>query len=496
MEELRSRFVKSVLWLGSTKVLGQLFSWAVTIFLVRLLSPQDFGIVGMVAAYEAIIIIIYDLNLGSALVQKSDLTREDVQTTFWAILVLGVAFYVITLLLAPFVAQFFHNDKVQKVLVVYGLGVFVQSFQQVPYWLLSKRLDFDKRAKAEFISAVSSLVVSLVLAVYGHGLWSLVYGFVVKNCLQALLLSYYFNWGEYFSRYQFFSFSFQALRSLLNFSIPLTGFYSLRYIFTKSDSIIVGRWLGSTSLGYYSVALDLAKIPVDKFVMILNQVCFPVFCELQENTQTLKKYFSKILGIVALVVFPVSIGAALLSRELVFIVLTEKWEPVILPFICLCLVAVLQSIAGVNSMLLNARGRSPANLRFSILGAVTLPLSFLVGVRFGMTGVALSWVVVYPILFLYLCYCTVVELRAGAGEILQPLKAPLYSTVLMSIAVLGCKILVGFNEVSIPSFILYMAVGAIVYTASVLLLSPETVTDFKGIYRDLRSRQVIPAENT
>jgi O-antigen/teichoic acid export membrane protein len=157
MEDIKGKFVKSVVWLGSARFIGQAFSWLITIILVRLLSPQDFGIVAMGTVYQGVIVLAYDLNLGAALVQKSDLGRECVQTVFWFILALGIALYGVTILVAPAVAHFFRNEQLIMVLVVYGLGTLFQSFQQVPFWIMSKRLDFGLRAKAEFISNIASL---------------------------------------------------------------------------------------------------------------------------------------------------------------------------------------------------------------------------------------------------------------------------------------------------------------------------------------------------
>lgn len=493
MEDIRSKFVKSVVWVASAKFLGQGLSWLVTIFLIRLLAPQDFGIVAMVSAYHALVVILFDLSLGQALVQKKDLDTTAIQTTFWFVSGAGLFLYLFSFFFAPYVAAFFKAPEVTKILRVYAIGIIFQSMQEVPYCLMSKKLDFDKRAKSEFGSNVISLMVSFLLAYLGYGVWSLVFGFLTKTFAQAILIFYFFHWGDLFVPKSIFIFSWDELSDLLKFSLPLTGFYFLRYVFTKSDSVIVGRWMGDKSLGYYSVALDLARMPVDKFITIISQVCFPVFAKLQYDLGMLRKYFYKILEFVSLIVFPISIGAALLSKEMVYLLLTPKWLPIVEPFICLCFVAILQSLAGILFMLINALGKSRINFAFSLISAVVLPISFLIAVHFGLLAVALSWAVVYPPLFLYLLHRTNHEIDSNFGEFATALKSPFLGVLTMALAVLGLKVIIGFDSISLQNFLLYISVGASTYVSYIWFFSPETIKEIKGIYFDLRSPKVSPS---
>lgn len=489
MHNIKNKFINGVFWLGSAKFLGQTASWLITIFLVRLLTPQDFGIVAMVAAYEAIIIITYDLNLGAALVQKKDLDPLTIQTAFWFILGSSLILYISTMFLAPYIAVFFRTEKVTIVLRVYAIGIIFQSIQQVPYWLLAKQLEFDKQAKALFISNVISLIISLVLAFLGFGVWSLVLGFITKNFFQALFICLFFKWSDFFSWKNLFSFSWSKLYSLFEFSIPLTGFYSLRYIFMRSDTIIIGRFLGDEILGYYSVATDLARIPVDKFITIINQVCFPVFSELQDNFKILRHYFFMTIKFVSLIVFPVIVGASLLSNELVFLILTPKWQPIILLFICLCFVAGFQSLAGIMFMVINAIGKSRINFKFSLIAALLLPISFIIGVQYGALGVAVSWLIVYPLLFLYLLSRINSEIQAESTEFVNAIKLPFYTVVLMTLVVFTVKLLIGFDKISFKTLLLYVFVGAVTYITCIYLFSPNTIKELKAIYNELWSKK-------
>lgn len=161
---LKKKAVKSIFWLGGAKFAGQAVSWLLTIFLIRILSPEDFGLLGMAAVYQAVIIIIYDLNLGSAIVQKPDFQPKDASTCFWFIFSLSSLLYGVTWCISPYVAAFFGNTMVIPILRVYAIGTVLDSFQIVPFWLLSRQLDFDKRAKAEFSSNLVQGVLQLSLA--------------------------------------------------------------------------------------------------------------------------------------------------------------------------------------------------------------------------------------------------------------------------------------------------------------------------------------------
>jgi O-antigen/teichoic acid export membrane protein len=262
----------------------------------------------------------------------------------------------------------------------------------------------------------------------------------------------------------------------------------------RSDAIIIGRAIGDNALGYYSVALDLARIPVDRFVMMLNQVCFPVFSKLQQDFESLKNYFLKITEFVSLVVFPMSVGAALLSKEIVFLVLTSKWEPIIEPFAFLCVLSLFQSLAGIISMLLNALGHSRTNMIFALIGAVALPIAFVISVRFGIIGVAASWLIVYPLLFAHLLQQACAKLHITMFDFCRAIKTPVLAVTLMTSFVLGAKALIGFDRISISYCVFYVAVGAGSYLFYIAIFSPKTFRSIGKIFSELRSqRDLSPA---
>lgn len=421
MPSLRDKAIKSVFWVGSARSFGQIFSWIVTIYLVRKLSPTDFGLFAIGMVFISIIRILYDVNLGSAILQNKDITNKGVSTTFWFILILALLFYYLTWNCSSYVAAFFGNERIGIVIRIMGIGLLFQAFYLVPYWLLAKELDFNKRAKAEVFSSFLAQLTALSMAISGFGVWSLVMRFISREFFLAIFIYLLFPWKPQFH------FSLRRLQPLLRFGLSVTGFAVFKYSYENIDRIIIGKLLGDTLLGYYSVAIHLSRMPIDKVITIINQVCFPVFSELQAESERLKRYFLQVTKLISLFAFPALIGGILVTEELVHLFLGVKWVPIIFVLQVLCAVTIPQTIVGTITALNNACGKPKINLIFSATLAVTLAGAILFGVKYELAGVAVAWLIVYPVVFLGMLYKSTKEidlsLSAFFGNILHPIAA-------------------------------------------------------------------------
>lgn len=433
---LKERAIKSVFWVGSARLLGQLFSWSVTILLVRILAPEDFGLMGMMMAYQAIIIIIYDLSLGEAIIQKKDLSEKDTTTCFWFTICFGLILTLFTWFISPTVAIFFKKNQIIWMLRISSLGIFCLSVKEIHTILLCRNLDFDKRSKAQLFSGIISLIVSLVMALFGFGIWSLVFGLLANHFSHTLFTLYYIRWKPKLY------FSFDRLMNMFRFAAPMAGTNILRYFSNSSDSIIVGRYLGADPLGYYRVAMDLSRIPIEKFISIINQVCFPVFSKLQNDIENLRSYFIKVVQYIALSTLPMFIGMILVSTEIIELILTPKWLPSLQLFRIFCILAILQSLGGVFTSMLKARGKVIVIFRFSLMNGIFLPVSFLLAVPFGLEAIAYCWLIIFPPLFLYLFLHVIRELELTLLAFLKIVLPACVGSGVMATSVLTVRVLI------------------------------------------------------
>lgn len=483
MQGLKEKAIKSFFWLGSARFLGQLFAWVFTIVLIRVLTPEDFGLMGMAMAYHSVIVILYDINLSAAIVQKKELSKVEESTCFWFILLISAIFYIFTWHFAPIVSQFFSNERITKILRVLSIAILFDAFQIVPFWLLSRRLDFQKRAKAEFFSNILQSIVAVSLALFGFGVWSLVYSTVLKFFFRAILIYAQYPWRP------LFVFRLSVLLEMLRFSIPLTGYQLLRYGTLQADTIIIGRILGVSILGFYRVAMDLSRIVIDKLIVIVNHVSFPVYSQLQDETEKLRNYFLKVNQYIALIAFPVLIGMAIVAEEIIILILSEKWLPVRIPLQILCVVSLFQIVATHFPVILNARGKSRVNLYFSILTIATLPPALFFAADFGLIGVSLTWLFLYPILTFFIIFNTLKEIKLRLSDYIQTIKHPVLGTIAMSLAVITEKTFVFGDSITYISLFVLIFTGLMVYVVYFFLFSPGTFSDVKEIIRTLLNKK-------
>ena len=482
MEDLKNKAIKSVFWVGSIKFLSQAISWAVTILLIRILTPEDYGLMGIALAYKMLLAIFFDLAIGEAILQKKELHEEDRSTAFWLIVVFSLALLVATWFAAPHWAAFFDNAALIDIIRVVSISLLFFAMMEVSQRLLARRFEFKRRSQFELIAAVLSLLVSLTMALQGYGVWALVIGDLVRNAVLAVLVFWYAKWVPHFI------FSLHSVRHLLGFGFPITGHYISEFISTKSDSLIIGRMLGQDTLGYYTVAMSVSRIPVAKGIQIIQQVLFPVFSALQNDTREFQRYFYQVVYLVSIIFFPVFLGMLAVSEEIVVVILSEKWLPSLFVFQVFTAFGLLFSFAGILVVILKSRAATRSLVHFSLYSAVLMPVAFLAGSMYGLKGVAIGWAAVYPILFGYLFNAVMREIDVRLGETLANVSQAFIGSMLMLAVVLLGKQLLFPGQANLTTMVFGVVVGMIVYPTYLWIFSRKTFSDMKSIWERLRSK--------
>src|SRR5262245_3239589 len=250
---LREKIIHAFLWVSLGKAIGQGFSWLVTILLVRILTPGDFGLVAMASVFIGVIDLINEVGIEAAIVQKEDLDDEDLHSIFWVSIFSGLCLYILVFFLAPTLAALVNNGELTNVLRTLALTFIIGSFRCIPLSLITKKLEFDTRSIAESFSVITGGVASIILALVGDGVWSLVF---VALCLNLVLTVSVFYFAHLTPKPIC---SLAKIKRILNFSISVVGSSVLWYFYSNFDSFIIGKLLGDKLLGYYSVALTLSN---------------------------------------------------------------------------------------------------------------------------------------------------------------------------------------------------------------------------------------------
>lgn len=381
---------KGLGWMGAAKVVTQSFSWVVTLYVARILSPNDYGLMGVAGLLIVFFNLFNDLGLGQAIVRSDEQNERVLSSAFWFILALGFCFYLIAFVLAPVMADFYRNPGLTVIIRILSVNFIVGGLRSVPANLLVKSMQFDRRARIETFAAIFSAAISLAMAMAGFGVWTLVAASLTQQAASTLATYHYCAWRP--QRHM----QFLEIKPLLNFGSKVSGTFMLGYFFNNADTMIIGRMLGEKLTGVYNMAYQLAHLPVQKVNVALNPVFYAALAQLKNDAVRFRQYFFKMTRLTTNIAIPLFVFMAVNAPLLFHVVLTEKWDQAVFPFQALCFVGGLRLATILVPQALNALNYPGKNLATNVLCVAFLPLGFYIGARYGLAEVAYAWLLIYP----------------------------------------------------------------------------------------------------
>jgi O-antigen/teichoic acid export membrane protein len=465
-----------VFWLTMVKVFGQVISWTITVYVIRILSPNDYGLMAMAGVYLGFIILFNEVGLSAAIIQKKDLNQEDRSNICWAVLSINLALYAFCFLSAPLVAAFYNEPRVADVIRVASIVFVIRGLGLVSNGMLAREMVFNRQSQAELIGNASGAVATLWLAMEGFGVWSLVYGNIITEIVANILVFVFYPWKPDFS------FSLSKVKDLIHYGSKVAVARFFWYLSSNMDLLIAGKVLGKTQLGYYAIAVQLAMIPLDKMVSTISQVAFPAFSKVQGDPALLRRYYLKIVNVVAFASFPVCWGIFLVAESVVPLFLSDKWLPSILPLQILSMVTSFRAIHIVNAPLEMAVGRPGITIRNFMIITSVLALSFFIGSSYGLEGLAYSWLV-FPVVFLITTSFTLKLIGLSFAAYFKELRHPFFGTGFMVLAVLLGQKLVLVNHGLVAHAAGSAALGLASYLLYYVLFNREMFAEAKGMLK-------------
>ncbi len=472
---LKKRAMSAVYWFGATRTLGQMISWFIMVYVARILLPADYGLLGMALAFTGFILIFNELGLGTSLVQRRVVTREDVSNVFWIVVFMNSAFYAASFISAPYIAAFFREPRVTPVIRILAVNFLITGIGYTSYYMLAKDLLFHKRSIADFTGNLAGGLTTIYLAVKGHGVWSLVYGSVAVELVKNVLFVVFYPCRPALS------FSLKRSMDTLSFGGQITAGRILWYSYSNADYIVAGRVLGKAMLGYYTMAFQFASMPLEKIVSVITQVALPAFSEIQGDAASVKRYFLKMSRIVSFVTFPLFMGIYLVADDAVVFLLTAKWASIILPLKVLCVISCLRAMNAMYSPLMIATGRPDIVMKNNLLLAIVLPVSFYIGSFYGLAGLAYSWLLSYPALFMINTRRSLKTVDIPVSEYFKSMSHNFAGTSFMVITVLALHSLV-FTGLYAPVRIASTCLaGVATYLAYYLIFNRDILKESRSV---------------
>jgi O-antigen/teichoic acid export membrane protein len=455
---LDRHLVHGIAWTAAAKWITQVLAWASMIIVARLLLPRDFGIVGMAALYLGLIQTFSEFGFGSAIVTLRDLKADEIAQINSVAVISGVAGFVLACVVAVPLGRFFHEPRLPAVVVVMSASFLIAAFKTVPAALLQRDMGFKKLSLADTLQALSQALSTLALAWIGLGYWALVLGNIVAVIAGTTTCVAFRRFG--FRRPRFVS-----IKHAVRFSSQLLIGRFCWYGYSNADFLVAGRVLGPAPLGFYTLGWNLANMPVEKVTALVGQVTPTFFSAVQKDPALLRRYLRNLTEGIALITFPASLGLALVAPELVHTLLGAKWGPAVPALQVLAAYASLRSICTLLPQVLYVVGESRFAMWNGIEAVILMPILFVIGSHWGTRGVAMGWVVGYPIIVAPLFWRTFRRIQMSVREYFAAIRAPLGASMLMAVAVLVLRhvLLLRFSQRALLAA--EVLAGAVTYAA-------------------------------
>lgn len=427
---IRKKTLSAVLWNTIEKFLVKGSSFVISIILARLLSPTDYGLIGMLAIFIALSQVFIESGFAKALIQKQDCTDVDYSTVFYSNLGLSLFVYLLLFTVAPWIASFYEEPQLCQILRILSINFVIASFNIVQRAKLMARMDFKSLAKINFVGVLGGGICGIMMAYNGCGVWSLVGQIIVTTFVMLFLFPHYSRWKP---RWEFSSKSFKRLFGFGS-KLLITG--TAATIVNNISTIAIGKAYKSDQLGYYTRANQFSEMIAITVNDILGTVTFPVLSELQDQKERLIAVYRKSLFYTAVVIFPVMVLMALLARPLIVILLTEKWLPCVLLLQILCITRIFTPLSAINMNVLNAIGRSDLYMRVDLCKIPIILISLTITIPISVTAIVWGSLITTFLCFFINAYYPGKLFGYGAWKQIKDYKKIFLAVAIMTVLVI------------------------------------------------------------
>ncbi|WP_290765976.1 lipopolysaccharide biosynthesis protein [Fibrobacter sp. UBA4297] len=383
MSSITSKSIHGIIWSAVEKFSLQGAQFLIGVILARLLTPSDFGMIGMLSIFLGVSQTFVDCGFSNALIRQKESSAKDYGTAFIVNFSISVFAYLVLFAIAPVVAKFYSMPELLPVMRWVSITLIISALFAVHKVKLTKNIDFKTQSKASLSAAIISGIFGIVLAYNGFGVWSLVYQSICNSVLNLLFMTLLLKW------FPSIVFSKESFRSLFGFGSKLLIASIISSIYSNLYNIVIGKKFSASNLGYYTRADQLGNFPSQNIAGILSRVTYPILSQLQDDDR-LKTIYVKYLQLSCFVVFPLMMGLAALAKPVIVLLLGDKWLPSSLLLQILCFGLMLDPVCNINLNLLYVKGRSDLVLKLEIIKKTIAVLILVVSLPFGLVGICLG----------------------------------------------------------------------------------------------------------
>ncbi len=483
-EALGEIAAKGIFWVGAGRAFRQIIGVGTSIVLARSIAPESFGLIVMALAAIEFGQLFADLGVGTAIVQQRTGDSLAWSSAFWVNLAVGIALCVLISAVAPAIAAFYAEPSLTWVIVALSSSLLVSALQVVPRALLSRSMRFDLIAQSEVGGGVAGSAAAIIMAVNGFGVWSLAAQPLVGAMMTFVLIGLASGWLP--DR----SFHWPAVRPLAHFSVPLLGTEVLHFLATNTDRVLIGRFLGGASLGFYGLATQIMLYPLANVTAVVGRVLFPIFSRMQDQRSRMRDAYIKTTSAVAAITFPAMLGLYVVASDFVAVVFGERWAPMVPILEILCWVGLTHSITGTLANIYLSTGNTLILWRLGLLAAPLTVIGYIAGLRWGAVGVAAGYAIVTYILLYFKLRLALRLIDLPIGKFFLSLSRPFGTAIAMAAGVMVVhSVMKAGGTTPLMRLLVSIATGACLYIASNLVVNRGQWLEIFSLCRRAVSQQ-------
>lgn len=475
--------ITGVRWLAMARLLAQTSSWVITFIVIRLLSPTDYGLQAMVSVVYTLLLLITSSGFDRAIARQKTFGDAELRQMLGFSLLLNTLLLAAVWAAAPLVATYYQEPAVIPVLRALSFGFLLNVFSKIPIGLAWRNLDYRTHALAKLSGTITASLATLLLALLGAGVWALIIGMLVGPAISALYLQFRTRWLV------LPDFTFNRAASAIRYAWTISLGFFVWMLSSRLDILLGGRQLDAAELGLYAVALQLCTLPMRKVVPLAHEVLYPAYARLQNDSAAVSGYFHKSLASLSLLLFPGFFGLAAVSAWAVPVLFGERWLGAEHIIAIVALAMPFRVVTAMCNPMLQATGNAGVSLSTGIFASAFTAIALLVGLQWGVTGLAAATLAAAPVVMSVVVWQT----RQSSGLSFRTLGAgiapPLVLSALMAIIIYRVGIALT-SELSLALvLILQIIAGIIIYFALAYVFSRNNLVSTVSIIRTSLNRR-------
>lgn len=478
-QNLKDKTVKGVGWSAIDALLSHGVTFLVGLVLARLLSPEEYGLIGLVTIFTSVLLGVVDCGFSNAIIRKQHVTDEDYNTLFVFNLAISIALFALLFFSAPLIASFFDRPQLIPLVRVMGLLLILQAFSIVQYTIFSRRIDFKTKTKANIIAAASSGIIGIGMAFAGCGVWSLVWQHISRQLIFTICLWVFNKWLPKLR------ISIESLRYMWGFGWKLLVSGLIYNIWNQLYQVVVGKYYSPATLGQYSRSKEYASIFAVGMTNIVQRVSFPVMSQVQDDKERMISGYRRIIKDTMFVTAVLLISLGAVSEPLIYCLIGPKWHEAATYMPLICISMSLYPLHAINLNMLQVQGRSDIYLYVEIIKRVISVGPLCLGIFVNIYWMLIGSIITGIISFFLNTYYTGKKLGYTSWDQIKDIAPSYFIAIVVAISVYFLKFLPISNWIILPVQIL---IGAAVFFFICETWKLSEYIEIKGIAIDYKNK--------